>query len=246
MRSKITGIYAITCGDRVYIGQSVNIYRRWQEHKLLLRKDKHYNTFLQNIYNKHGKDAVSFKIVQIINSDLLSKLQISEIIKLLKIVEQTWINLVNSDINMRCAAGSPLGTKTSEETRAKLSQALSKPYAVISPEGEKIEGKNFLKFCESKDLNLPAMHDVVNLKRLHHKGWTANLKFHELYKTCFQERGVNQHNQRGYWSVNWTTDTGRKQKDFKTREEAIKYRDLLHSLGYNFKVCCPNWKDKRP
>ena len=48
---KLSGIYTITnrSNGKVYIGESLDIYRRWhEEHIPQLRKNCHYNKELQN------------------------------------------------------------------------------------------------------------------------------------------------------------------------------------------------------
>lgn len=62
----MTGIYKITClaNNKCYIGQSVAIKRRWNEHQKALSKGTHYNTYLQNAYNKYGKDNFIYEILE--------------------------------------------------------------------------------------------------------------------------------------------------------------------------------------
>lgn len=65
MAEKITGIYMIRNlkNEKVYIGQSVNIYKRWREHKSNLNKNKHPNVKLQNAWNKYGDNSFSFSVL---------------------------------------------------------------------------------------------------------------------------------------------------------------------------------------
>lgn len=51
---KVGGIYLITnkCNGRVYVGRSKNIYTRWYQHKYNLRRNMHYNKFMQEDFNK--------------------------------------------------------------------------------------------------------------------------------------------------------------------------------------------------
>jgi len=58
MKNK-SGIYKIIniINNRLYIGSSVNIRRRWLEHKRLLSKGKHENNLLQNSWDKHGENC---------------------------------------------------------------------------------------------------------------------------------------------------------------------------------------------
>lgn len=59
------GIYAIqnTLNDKVYIGQSGNLFSRLKEHRSKLKNGKHKNRPLQSSYNKYGES--NFKLVVI-------------------------------------------------------------------------------------------------------------------------------------------------------------------------------------
>ena len=53
---KISGVYSISSfckSGRVYIGSSVSIYDRWDNHKSLLKLNKHNNLKLQSHFNKY-------------------------------------------------------------------------------------------------------------------------------------------------------------------------------------------------
>jgi hypothetical protein len=58
-----SGIYSIEFVgyDKVYIGSTINFSRRKSEHLYLLKKNKHSNKHLQNIYNKY-KDKIQIKL----------------------------------------------------------------------------------------------------------------------------------------------------------------------------------------
>lgn len=47
-----------------YIGQSKNIYRRWTQHKTKLAKKEHANPYMQNLYNKYGKEMFVFCVLE--------------------------------------------------------------------------------------------------------------------------------------------------------------------------------------
>jgi group I intron endonuclease len=59
-----TGIYRIvnTVSNKAYVGQSLRVKKRVQEHFRLLRLGKHTNTHLQRSYNKHGEDAFVWEL----------------------------------------------------------------------------------------------------------------------------------------------------------------------------------------
>jgi hypothetical protein len=53
---KICGIYCISNSKYFYLGQSVDIYRRWNKHRWELKNDKHKNQIMQNVYNLYKED----------------------------------------------------------------------------------------------------------------------------------------------------------------------------------------------
>jgi group I intron endonuclease len=62
-------IYKITCiGDnKVYVGSTHNIKRRWQIHRDTLKRNVHHNSYLQYAWNKYGKDSFKFEILEIVS-----------------------------------------------------------------------------------------------------------------------------------------------------------------------------------
>lgn len=61
----IIGIYMIKnlSNNKVYIGQSIDINRRWNDHKAKLENNNHENSHLQESYNKYGKDSFEYSII---------------------------------------------------------------------------------------------------------------------------------------------------------------------------------------
>ena len=55
--------------NKIYIGSSKHIEKRWEEHINQLNSKKHPNKFLQNEWIKFGKDAFDFKIVEVCGLD---------------------------------------------------------------------------------------------------------------------------------------------------------------------------------
>ena len=60
------GIYSITNAltDTVYIGQSKNISKRFQDHRWSLNTNRHKNPKLQSSWNKYGKERFEFQLVE--------------------------------------------------------------------------------------------------------------------------------------------------------------------------------------
>lgn len=63
--SQICGIYIIEniLNNKVYIGQSVDIYHRWTQHKADLRNGHHHNEHLQRAWDKYGEEAFEFSVL---------------------------------------------------------------------------------------------------------------------------------------------------------------------------------------
>ena len=51
--------------DRIYIGQTKNLYKRWIGHRTALQRGEHDNKYLQNSWNKHGEDVFDFLIIEV-------------------------------------------------------------------------------------------------------------------------------------------------------------------------------------
>ena len=60
------GIYKVKnlINSKVYIGQSVDIEKRWSTHIAELNNNYHYNAHLQRAWNKYGKENFEFSIVE--------------------------------------------------------------------------------------------------------------------------------------------------------------------------------------
>ena len=106
-----SGIYTITniANGHRYVGSAVDIDRRWRDHKTRLLAGTHRNDHLQKAYNKHGKDAFEFKVLEYCprKPHLIS-------------TEQKWMDKLNPEYNICQVAGSSLGYKHTAEYKAKL------------------------------------------------------------------------------------------------------------------------------
>lgn len=116
---KQTGIYIITNvkNNKCYIGSSSHcIKNRITVHKRFLKQNKHDNSYLQASYNKYGKDAFRFEILEYCEKE--------ECI----IREQYYMDIYKSYIrengyNLREKAESNLNVKFSKESKRKMSIA---------------------------------------------------------------------------------------------------------------------------
>lgn len=68
---KRIGIYKIlnlTSKD-IYIGSSVDVFRRFKTHKQKLKNNNHHSIVLQRAWNKYGKDSFQFQIIEYCTKD---------------------------------------------------------------------------------------------------------------------------------------------------------------------------------
>jgi group I intron endonuclease len=112
-----TAIYAIVNNVTrdMYVGSAVAVNRRWSAHRNLLTKQCHYNARLQRAYNKYGANTFDWEIIQFVDDKTKLIAQ-----------EQFWIDFFKPAYNGRPIANSPLGTRASDETRAKMSASAKK------------------------------------------------------------------------------------------------------------------------
>ena len=108
---KTSGIYRIDLGNNnFYIGSAVNLTSREQQHRNRLKRGVHHNIFVQNCWNKYG--VFGFTVLEeCVKDDLLLR-------------EQFYIDQHRDNpkmTNICLVAGSPLGIKHSDETRARMS-----------------------------------------------------------------------------------------------------------------------------
>lgn len=62
----VCGVYKIEnlINGKIYIGKSINVGRRWYEHKRELNEGNHINKHLQSSWNKYGEDCFRFELLE--------------------------------------------------------------------------------------------------------------------------------------------------------------------------------------
>lgn len=77
---KLSGIYAITnlMNGKKYIGHSINIKKRWKQHRTSLNRNVSKHAHLQSAWNIYGKSQFAFSIIEPVPLDL-TKQQYEEI-----------------------------------------------------------------------------------------------------------------------------------------------------------------------
>lgn len=113
---KVCGIYTITniVNGKMYVGQSVDIFGRWIDHKSELRKDNHVNSYLQKTWNKYGEEKFLFEVLEECEEQFLYT------------IEHYWatiLNVHNPKYGYNIMPTHPYGNpRHTEETRKKISR----------------------------------------------------------------------------------------------------------------------------
>ena len=107
-----SGIYQIRnlVNGKVYVGSAVNLQHGRREHRSDLRNGNHHSIKLQRAYNKYGESSFAFEILEYVEdrNQLIER-------------EQYYIDTlhaVNEGYNINKIAGSRLGMRHSEATKA--------------------------------------------------------------------------------------------------------------------------------
>lgn len=130
------GIYKITSkiNNKVYIGESLDIRRRWEEHIEDLNKNEHHSYKLQEDWNEYGKDNFEFYQISVLDDSINSF--VDKYICL--IFEYKYIQLydsLNNGYNIECS----------------LKEVLNKNKTVMNPEKDSFILKTY---CEKVKSNI--------------------------------------------------------------------------------------------
>lgn len=108
----ISGVYEIvnTVNGKRYIGSSVSVYRRLEDHKRSLRKGTSRHNHLQSAFNKYGESSFIFRPIIYCDPEMAL------------VYEQMCLDILHPEYNAATCAKAPmLGYKMTEEQRKKLS-----------------------------------------------------------------------------------------------------------------------------
>lgn len=106
------GVYKIETHDgRLYVGSASRGFGvRWRVHRHHLRAGTHHNKKLQCYVNKHGMDSLKFSVLIICAPEMAVT------------YEQIAMDALKPSMNAAPVAGSTLGYKHSEETKARFNE----------------------------------------------------------------------------------------------------------------------------
>lgn len=178
--SLVSGIYCIInlTNSKIYIGSSINIYKRLNEHLGLLRKNKHGTQHLQHSFNKYGEDMFYSIILEECAREIL------------EYKEEYWINLLDADYNVIKTNLSRPALSFSEETKRSIGNKISqyhkeglfdskkKEIHVYDLKGNYIQSFDSCKECyESLNFNSKGLFDIVSGITNHYKGYQFRFEY---------------------------------------------------------------------
>ena len=130
-----SGIYAIInlINDKMYIGSSKNIKSRFKTHTRDLNKNKHFNPYLQNAWNKYGGGNFTIEVIEYIKNNKLREKEIYYINFYKSLYSQTGYNILDKTYN--------------------TNNIQSKYWEFLNPDGKLIKIHNLFAFCNENKLN---------------------------------------------------------------------------------------------
>jgi len=168
------GIYKITnkTNNKIYIGSSKNIFKRWESHISDLLNKNHHSYKLQNDFNKYGINEFTFEIVELLDfkDSLLNK-------------EQYWIDTTES---YEDSIGYNVCTFTNYKNISNLNKFDNKKYK-INVLDDKINVIGEDQFDLSKSWFLKNPEKVIKLKNsiLNYFKQKIKVKSNDEYWTSF-------------------------------------------------------------
>ncbi len=143
---KLSGIYRIRNLETgaMYIGQTSQSFdKRWSKHRRTLRAGRHENGHLQSSYNKHGKDAFEYKILEVIPQGDMSDKEFESHLNEREIILVDEHDTFENGYNMSEGGRGHLGRTLSAEHRANLSAASKgKPWTPEERAAYETNGRN--------------------------------------------------------------------------------------------------------
>lgn len=152
--------------DKLYIGASVNMIRRKQEHLKLLRRNSHPSRYLQSAFSKSGEENFIFEVLLLCDPNNRFT------------YEQVCLDNLKPEYNLLKTATGHGGYWKGKSRKRSVIEAMIKSNAkfhdiiLISPNGQIYNGVfNLRKFCRDHNLTHSNIRRMLKGTQKTHKGW---------------------------------------------------------------------------
>lgn len=183
----MVGIYGIhnLITDKWYVGQSVDILKRWKHHRWALNGGYHYNTYLQRSWVNYGEQSFEFLVLEECDSNELDS------------KEKCWIiemESLSDGYNLCEGGNAPRGVIITDEMRLKQSLARLGANNPMYGKPQTNYHKIRMKEVQSGSKN----HMYGKLGKDHHRSKLVrcidtNIVYNG-FREAERETGVNRHN----------------------------------------------------
>lgn len=182
-REKISGIYKITAkhNNKVYIGQSIDIYNRWKSHWKQVNQGA--SDHIHNSMRKYGKEGFTFEIIERCSQDIINER------------EKYWINFYdsyNNGYNLTTGGEGVKGKVFSEEERQNMRNIFvklnkNKPVLQIDTDGNIIkEWIGCKEIDKVTDMDGSYIHDCLK-----HNDYYLPYGYIWMYKNEYLKNGLD-------------------------------------------------------
>ena len=184
MKNKvICGIYGIKnlVNGKMYVGQAINIYKRWKDHIDDLDENKHYNLHLQRSWNLYGKENFDFLVLEECQQEDLNQREIFYVDKF-----DAYVNGYNQTLG----GDGSLGYKHSDDVIQKMCQIQQERFQDIENrevlrDAHEFESKPILQIDFSGNIvhEWPSVNWAAKMLNLNVIAITNALKLRQRKKT---------------------------------------------------------------
>lgn len=199
---EMVGIYKITnkINGHSYVGQSIDIHRRWKEHRCYHSRSYYDNVFARAM-RKYGRDNFDYSVLEECEPEQLNEREIY------------WIDLLKPEYNMNNGGSGNYGHSMCDESRKAMSELKKKQWDVLPLEKK----EEIIKRLTGQPVGHSVSAETREKLRQANLGKKQSAETIEKRKQTFAEKKRNGYKQ---------TNSGHKKKVYCVETDQV-YESLL-------------------